>query len=591
MRSLVISRVVLLGVTLVSFTAPVNAQCLPLICGFSEKGGVKGPYIKAAVDEQKLATADAVISKGRLDGTLAAGSIDKGELFGTGLAMPVTERALEKMLESLRPHWPHRQPGQIKVKIVGSFTFSPLAHADNVIVVPLGMLIKAQSDDQVAWLLAHEFSHLALAHFARQTKGRKRERVISTAITLLQGGAVMANSRYRFQKGNLTSEVKDQKATDAAISGIFFKSEKLRGFLSLVNNFFSRKQEDQADVAGIDLAYAAGYSDAGASLAIEELGYEDAARKGLLQEISNGLKNYARTEALQTLAAAGTDDTTLKAKGKSIFNDILGNAAEVGLSKLTEHYGATHRPTVARRKGVVSYFEKTYPMGELREPKTTWLNGARATAEFKAGNLVVDAEVRARDFLNKGEFQSASRELLPALKSRFGQTPLVLNTAAQVAVASGQLVQAEKYYSAAMKREANPENPYIGQSIKGFVEHVDLLIAMKNLRRADEVITVAASRFGDDQVFLPQRVQIALARKDLEQIAAVLARCNQTEDQALIAQCRSALIGEEAKVGYENLTPIQKAQLDKQLGLLQQQSQAKGFWDTLGKALEGKDVE
>ena len=200
-----------------AFATPqqASAQCL-FKCGFSENGK-GGPFIQAEVKEKDLAESDATIAAAHADGALGAGTIDSGELFGTGFSMPETEAALEALIESFRPHWPYRQPGPIDVKIIGSYGFSPLANPDNVIVVPLGMILRAESDDEIAWVMAHEFSHFALGHFAlghfaEDVKSRKRRQLIGSLTSVLDGGAVLASSKFRFTgKNGLQQTGFDQK--------------------------------------------------------------------------------------------------------------------------------------------------------------------------------------------------------------------------------------------------------------------------------------------------------------------------------------------------------------------------------------------
>lgn len=572
--------------------APVEAvaQCLPFLCNFTEKGS-KGPYIAKEVKPEKLVVADTTIAKARVEGVLAAGSIDRGELYGMGLSMPKTELALERMIDSFRPHWSHRQPGPVDVKIVANYSFSPQAHTDNVVVVPLGMLIKATNDDQVAWLMAHEFSHLALGHFSRQAKARKREKLLGTAVSLLQGGAVAVNSRYRFNNGKVTSQIADQKEAERVATGIFFRSENLRDLLSLVNQFFSRSQEDQADVAGIDLAYAAGFSDGGASEAIAELGKEDAARKNLFVAIGDDLAGYAKIEGMRTLAAATESGASLEKQGGSFLDNILGNLGAIGIKKLTEHYSATHRPTDARRQGVSRYFERAYPQGESRNASVARLTALRADPEYRDGKLVVDAITQARELMGRGDMQAAVDALKPAMRSRYSQAAVFLNVAAQAYAGAGQLPQAEKYYTTAMQKVNTADNLYLAQSLTGFKEHVDLLLHMGNARRAEEVIGVAAKRFGDDQAFLPQRLRIAVKRRSGEQIIAVMAQCTATADPGLMSACEAELGGPDTNALYDQLTPLEKQKVDQARAMVRQSSQTSSFWDTLSKGLGGGEQD
>ncbi|ABC64829.1 M48 family metalloprotease [Erythrobacter litoralis] len=565
-----------LSAGIVGFAAPAQAQCLPMMCGFSEKGK-KGPFVANEVKPKKLAKADATIEQSKADGSLAAGSIDRGDLHGAGLHMPQTELALEALVESLRPHWPYRQPGPIDVKIVASYSFSPLAHADNVIVVPLGALLRAETDDEVAWLMGHEFSHLALGHFERHAKARKREKFIGNAVSLMQGGAAIASSRYSFGSNGLQQRGTDQKLLQKLSSGIYTKSEDLRLVSALLNDVFSRKQEDQADVAGLDLAMAAGFSDSGASLAIEELGKDDEQRKNLFAAIGDDMAEFGKLEGGRLLLAATQRGGNLKAQGGSLVDNLLGNLKTIAVNKLVDHYTATHRPAEPRREGVLAYHERAYPEGELRDTTSEWLDALKANPEVVPAQAMLDARVSALALLQEGKANEAVAVLKPAMEGVYGSNPLLLNTAAQIYAEAGDRAGAEAIYSRAMGLQNTPDNPYLAQSRTGFVDHVTLLVSMGNIAKANEVIAKGTERFGDDHAFLPQKIRIAMKTRDMDQLVGTMARCTDIGDPALSADCEYALLGPEADAAYAVLTPLERAEIDKQRGMAKQKAQTGGF--------------
>ena len=575
--------------SIAAFATPqqASAQCL-FKCGFSENGK-GGPFIQAEVKEKDLAESDATIAAAQAEGALGAGTIDSGELFGTGFSMPETEAALEALVESFRPHWPYRQPGPIDVKIIGSYGFSPLANPDNVIVVPLGMILRAESDDEIAWVMAHEFSHFALGHFAEDVKSRKRHQLIGSLTSVLDGGAVLASSKFRFTGENgLQQTGFDQKKANQLSGAISSRSDRLRTLMSLVGHSFTRKHEDQADVAGFDLAYAAGFADLGASNAIAQLGNDDEQRRDLMTGIGESLEEFGKIKGGRLLASFGQNTGSLKQQGGNLLGNLLGNFKEIAIGEIVSHLSVTHRPSDDRREGVTEYVERAYPDMEFRDPKSQWLAGVRNSDEVTQGRLALDAKARASELKQAGDLNGAIDAIVPVLDTRYGRSPVILNTAADIFMAAGDNAEAEKLYSAALALENTPDNPFIAQSVGGFGQHIDLLIMMGNTARAQTVLDTATERFGDGVAFLPQQVRIAVVTNNTDLLAQSMNQCASVGDDGLFEQCRYALFGPEAETLYALMTPVERAKVDRARNTVGQRAQSGGLFKGLSELVGSK---
>lgn len=601
---------------------PSQAQCLPMMCGFTESGK-KGPFLKFEVTEKDLAKADAAIEGGRVNGALsAAGSINRGEFYGSGLKMPKTEAALSALVERLRVHWKYRQPpGQIRVRIVASMQFAPQAHPDGVIIVPLGMLIRARTDDQIAWLMGHEFAHLALGHFSREAKMRKTKRATSAVVAMLQGGVSMSQTDFSMRNGQLQTNTRHSPQAQALSDRIYLRSRDLNDILALANQFFSRKQEDQADVLGLDLAIAAGFNDGGASDALNEYGRMEAEAEGLFKAVADEMAEYTKIYASASVSSAD-NVKDIEKSGKNFLNTFLENLKTVALNKVFDYYNKSHRPTEKRRQGILKYYGNAYRGAAPNPESTAWLEGVRDTTEFQQGKIVVTAVAQADDLLRQDKIAEAVTELKPAFATEYGTTPFLANAAAEVYWRAGRTAEADRQFSIAERLPGNgagavvrrsPAKPkgkakgkavqpatqatdlvagsdqYFEQNQPGFHRHITLLTETKSYTKALNVIDVASVRFGDDYAFLPAKIRIYFALRKTDELAATLAKCAGSQDEGLRRQCSDAIFTPEQEEKLALLSPVDRAKLERERERLAGAAESKSFWDQIASSLKPSD--
>jgi beta-barrel assembly-enhancing protease len=587
------------GVSL--FPAPAWAQCLPGIsCGFSISGK-KGKFIEKEVTPEELAKADAATAAGLADGrSLDSAALNKGANAGTGIAMPLTERALLTMLDRIRQTWPYRATTPISFRMVGTVAYGPTAKPDNVIVVPVGLLINAKSDDEVAWVLAHEFSHIALAHFSREAKQRRLRSAVEKISSCTQAGLMLADMRFRKSGDTIKSYQANDKNLLALSTQAWAKKEIVGDFLEFYNQGLSRKQEDEADAAGLDLALKARYSDSGHGTALSYLQSQEERVGGLFKQFGNAFSGYMKMAGGQALTEIN-EGGNLNTVFKSFTDGLLRNAENIAFKKISSMMTASHRPAKKRLAGLGKYMDNAYAdAGPPLDSTTTWLNSVRATPEYKEAAIVARAVDASRQLIpttpcdmktpicansvNEGALKALA-EIKPALVTRYRATPLVANTIAHLNYAVGNFAAADQQYDIANRAGAAPaptavskrkgkvsnsppalatspiNDPYMQQSLDGFSEHVDLLLRMRNYTKAKSVIALARSRFADDDKFLPALITISAQTRDVNGLAQAINRCYSSDDPALVQQCEFAFMNPAQQDKFGQLAPADQDKL------------------------------
>lgn len=570
---------------------PAAAQCLPGMCGFSESGK-KGPVVRT-IDTGDLAKNDALLAKGTSTGApLAAASVNRGELFGAGLVMPQTEARLGEMLERLAKRWPYRPVGNLRVRIVASNEISPLSFADGVIVVPFALLSQARSDDVVAWLMAHEFSHIALAHFAGEIREGAKPRAIDSVVSVVDLATAASQVRVAQNGDHIRLYDQNDPAAQARSDAIWARGEQLKGAMRLMGAAHTRKDEDRADALGFDLLISAEYSANGAGDALDMIAAVERNLPTLLDRFGQRSESYLEKSGAKAADAAlkGGDLNTI---GSALLKDAARNVVSIGLNEVKKSYLASHRPATQRIEGLRSYQKRAWNDAPGGAMSRSWLKTVRAEAEFVEANTAITAHGLALAKLDEEKPAEAKVELAPALATRYGTTPIIANLSARIARAQGDLHTADLIYSRVEKlpsaaaapvavrrpagkgKGAKPVSPappappppvskdaYLEQNLGGFQDHVDLLVKMHSYPKALLVIGEAKKRFGDDQAFLHNYIAIYAATNQTDLWAATMERCGQATDPTVLDRCRGAMLNDAQQQKLEAMAPADRARLE-----------------------------
>lgn len=577
--------------------APVQAASLPCVlnCKFSVVGK-RGRYLTSQVAPEQLTAADSIVGKA-VSGSksLAEESTSRGAIAGTGLKMGETQRALETMLARIRTGWPDtlRPPPRVSIRVIGATPFNPSARADNVIVVPLGVLMRAKSDDEVAWVMAHEYSHIGMAHFSREAEQRGWKSLVTKIVMGLQMAADMSQTRVDSSGQRMRVYTVEDREAQRFSNQAWAYSRDAGTALELINQGMTRRQEDQADAAGLDLVWAAKYSDVGFGSALVSIQEDETRAAAAATTFQQRLADATKHEAAKAVSKAGKG-VDLSSVMQGFIQDVQRNFGRLLLDKVLDILKTSHRSAAVRKKGMNDYASDAYGDETFPKPQTVWLDAVRSTAEYKEASATVVAHDTALSLLETGSptaVTDALAALKPALATRYAGTPLIANATAKIYEQKGDLALADQAYGLAetarapapvavagrgSKKKAAPppvaspgtadfDDELYKQSLEGYVAHVTLLLKMKNYPKALSIIERAKDRFKDDTAFLPSLIAIYMQTKQTDKLATVITRCQDVEDDALSRKCTLAFYSDEQLKAYDALSPVEQAKLDSQI--------------------------
>ncbi len=241
--------------------------------------GKPGPFIKQ-VSARDFAAAAAG------EGSMGLADANAGQYQAARLRMPQTEAGVAKLLASLDDRWPYAKGQPLQVHILGVDYYNAYSLPDGSIVVAFGLLDGAQSDDEVAFVLAHELGHVRLGHFAKIVEPQQPNKLPSQLgqLFLVGGAAASAAGGAADQAG----------ATNAFL-------HFLTGVTAEPGH--TRNQEDEADCIGYDLSQQDGYSADSASARVFDTIQADQLRRKALTDILDDQLKKQLSEAVNPSTA------------------------------------------------------------------------------------------------------------------------------------------------------------------------------------------------------------------------------------------------------------------------------------------------
>jgi hypothetical protein len=487
--------------------------------------GKNGPYVKQVAGRS--------FGLGGGDGSLglASDSANLGRYQAARLRMPHTEAKVAALLAQIDAKWPYAKGQPLQVHILGVDYYNAYSLADGSIVVAFGLLDQAQSDDEVAFVLAHELGHVRLGHFARQSPAEARKGAVNSAAEFLVVSSAL-------QAGVLNSSAV-AAATQAAATTDLLK------FLTtvMVEPTHTRAQEDEADCIGYDLSQAAAFSaDSASAKVFDTIQADQQKHTAVIDTLNSQLKSQ-----LSHAISNGGAIALITGSGGDLRTGLLQGAGRLAIGVAASRASEPppqHRPPEDRKRGMAEYSAAAYPEGApLRDEQHAWLTAVHVTSEFAQAKLAVAAVAETKRARADGRYPDASAAIQRARQTTFRNAPLVLNEAARLSDDTGDTASAEKLF---LQANASPD-----QTVDGYVDHVRMLFRTQQYDRALAVASEGVARFGnDDKPFISLRIAINHAEDRTDDVEADLQRCQSYGIPDLTKDCQLAA-GKSAKAAAQ----------------------------------------
>lgn len=383
---------------------------------------------------------------------------------------------LNRVLQRLLEHAPEK-PIPAQAYVVADSTFGANASPDGAIFVNLGLIRDLESEDELAFILAHELSHVILRHHGSDWYVQAERRALV--------GMTLANEmagKVQQMAGTRVPGSQDLQTAILVGSLVYEVSDVA------VAPFFTREEEDEADIFGLDLMIAAGYNMTAATKVLEKI---DAWEKR--QAANNPVKSDAEreaevTQAFQSRGFAGAIEAMTSAIGDA-FQDVKDELK-------TEHYPAAERNTTVQNYMLRHYLKDVPPPAT----KLAWSLNSTEAAGIRSLFTNYDAAKRSRAALADNEVAKAEAEAAKAVSGGTKHDAYTRLAFYEVRKTQGKESLARRNLEIALE---SPEPSYMLYKIL-----IDEAMARRDWPRALSHVETARSKLADTPLLLPYRIEL-----------------------------------------------------------------------------------
>ncbi len=458
---------------------------------------------------------------------------------------PYTQKAMASIAKRLLKKWPYSNP-DYRIYITTELHYGPLTSEDGAILIPAGFLAKAQSEDEVAFVLAHELSHLLLLHAKEAAKDtgvkatlRKLNQHVGSALQIMQN--------LEDSDGKLLVEGEDRKKFEQLEGRAFSFYEHARRLTTeFVHPSWRKKQEDEADLLAVELMMKAGYSFEGVAQAFDNMEAIEHAACRELKRFSSTMQAFVKDE-LQTAYNSFIED-----KKYNVKDQLFDKAKKISRDKIEkaltrQALPKTHRPYEKRLKYVLQFaerpvLEEVFEAADDREPVSGVVGKLQSSPEYK--NLLASAEaaVQTERLLEEGDITAAKGSLTKvSMQSQYGR------------LLKHQLRRQEGNFGAAVENLSialRSNTP----SLDVFHKSLAYKLGANQLTAAESLVVRGEKQFNDSIHFLPERiylVQRRTANKEGE-THKLLGECVEAARDNMEGPCYAAATGVDANFRDEH---------------------------------------
>ncbi|KRB82935.1 peptidase M48 [Sphingomonas sp. Root710] len=459
------------------------------------------------------------------------------------MASPALEAELRPVLESFAKAWPYapleRTP---RILFRADEAYQAQALPDNTIIVSMGLLEAAQSDSEVLFVLAHEYSHLLLGHFTKAetiagAKGATQAVSVAwqagsafNAMKKSGGGANMLTSMQGGMESGARTAAPIAEALRFAVDDIFAPS-------------WNRDQENQADALAIDLlvrsnvtidSYANVFARLQKAFATEKASRDkrkaaaDAVQASLAETMKGFANNAVTTSSLTGGAAGfqGLGSSLLKSAGGALLNNMGNITKSLG--------GDTHLPPEERRKGLAAYFQAGYPTADPPIDTGALIGRIKARPDYGRAIAIRNAYLKARGSYFAQDYAGATAQLR-ALGAGSRSAPVFVNYVAGLAARDqGNVAAAASFF------DAGRGGPI--QNLQLYETYTEMELGAGDIRDSDSLISEGKARFRDPDHFKSIEIKRGIAAGDMAGAQSIYTACMGIKGRDYITErCKAAM--------------------------------------------------
>lgn len=370
---------------------------------------------------------------------------------------------------------------------------------DGVIGIPLAIVADADSEDELAFVVAHEISHVILNHHNAEWLASTNEKLANFA-EFGFATAVELGAAYGLLDQTNQADVQKKQL-------LLWLGGQLSLFLTetALTPSWSRDQEIEADLLAFDLMVRAGYD----------------ANQGVI--FLQRLLEYFEASGNDPFAARRAELEARSQQRQSLTDALTGMVTKLALEveALTADLEERHPETQERLDALVDYIEEHYE--EMEDELDSREANREGWKSFKRQPRVAElltvyrAAWETRNYIDLADFKSAEQKAFASIKGRGSSLALPRSNFAALRELQGDRRKQRINLERALK---GPE-----PSFDIYRESIGIYRSEGNIKKADSLIDEAWTRFKEPPGLYPFRIDVLLRNNDREGARDLTATC------------------------------------------------------------------
>lgn len=469
------------------------------------------------------------------------------------------ETALSSIIQKLAAQWEHDVP-ELKLSVTSSLYYTAFVTQDAHILLPIGFLRQSNTDDELAFILAHELSHVLLGHarsLAKQQSDKRMVREVKANLkTMTSISKIQLNNKRTF-------ELAEQEKLDSINRRISTYHRRIqRSMMDVIHPIWNKKQEDEADLLGLELAFKAGYSPDGVADALQNISDLQESGCEAIRNFGNELSDFMRTEASPMLMQAVNEESMSPLRmAAQQLEKFSSKKAEKML--IAQALPKSHRKKEKRLKYAWEYtdraaFEDIFAAVEDVLPGDEVIGAVKNSKEYTRTLSSAHAVERTYDALQNDNVSLAAKTITPVDKT---------TQEGKLLMYSLQKTGEDKSKAIANLELALTANHPAREIMEVYAEEH---LLQGNKPPVQQALKRMVDIYRDEHYFLPEKIYIESSRKESNrQIASdMVRRCIKSRRGYLDGPCRAAELGTRAdfRTEYKQILEAQECKVDEHAG-------------------------
>lgn len=460
----------------------------------------------------------------------------RGDMRPSLFSMPQSQKRLQAMVDRIADAWPYPNGPRPKVLISANMPFNAEARVDNTLTVWLGVFEGENGepandlmDNDLYWLLGHEYAHLAMDHARRDEVMQGRLGTMRSAFSLYQRGVVF-DARMNYAEPGATDEMRRK----------IEESKELHRNLRFVveevaTPYWGRIQEDEADAIGFDLTALAGYVPR-TDYAITRIGKGEKSMEDRFEAAAADMQKQMSATLADPRYQNAIQQSQFGAAAKTISGVALDSLWE-GLKKQgVDWLKRKHRAADARAEGMDRYRATAYTRPQIAptsEMTSVEVESITRLPELRRGLNAARAANQAQKFILAGDLVQARTAIAVALNQpQFSREAWVRFVAARIEMQDGRYGEAVEHLEVA-RRSPNAAPDVYRELARSYSK-------LGRTAAARPVIDEGKIKSGDPDFFLPEEIRILARSRQFKAMPPLLEACRRTEREELMFDCQHA---------------------------------------------------